>query len=888
MAQSKKKTTTRSRASSDARASAKKAETNQNAKPMRREIGALICVFLAIFTAIGYFNDDAWFIHAFCWTARVLFGWGFYIVPPVMLLCAWILAFHRGRPVTFRLVCALLLPVAFGGFYQLFAAGKAPAITWGIFGTLIREGLVHQSGGLTGGLLAALVEHAVTKVGASAVFILGFVFLVMGSLRLTVSGIADKVRSMPKREYEPEPEPEKPAVKQPVLQQPAARKKAKVIDIPLEEAETQKPAHEPEKPQQDPEEVLVGGVKKSFFNSKPRVLTPDAVYADVPVENEPEAEAVQDAWDRDDDLEPWAQEAANVPWEEPAQQDPEPAAAEEPQKKKRSRRTVAEEIFSDEEEKAAANEPFEAPEDTAEAADDAYVFPGLELLHTESASRQPDGREETNLNKERLEATLRSFGVNSPVTNIIRGPSVTRYEIELEAGVRLNRITNLSEDIALSLGASGVRVAAIPNKVSTVGIEVPNKIVSKVFLRDIIESPEFQNAPSKLTFAIGKNISGESIVGNIAKLPHLLVAGTTGSGKSVCLNSLILSILYKARPDEVKFIMIDPKMVEFKIYNGIPHLLVPVVTEAKKAAGALQWAVYEMMKRYRLFSDTGARDLATYNALVKESGEAEPMPQMVVVIDELADLMLVAAKEVEDSICRIAGMGRAAGVHLVIATQSPRADVITGLMKANIPSRIAFKVASALESRIILDAGGSADKLVGNGDMLFVPVGTTKPNRIQGTWVSDEEREDVLNFLKAGGEAQYSDDVIRQIERAASEDKNGGSGGGKASGGSGDSDDLFSEYDEMLPQAVDVILDCGQASVSLLQRRLKLGYSRAARIVDQMEEIGVVGPFEGSKPRQILITKQAWQERQMIHGTAPTERPYVPLEDDPRLEDFDD
>jgi DNA segregation ATPase FtsK/SpoIIIE, S-DNA-T family len=331
----------------------------------------------------------------------------------------------------------------------------------------------------------------------------------------------------------------------------------------------------------------------------------------------------------------------------------------------------------------------------------------------------------------------------------------------------------------------------------------------------------------------------------------------------VCLNSLILSILYKATPDEVRFIMIDPKMVEFKIYNGIPHLLVPVVTEPDKASGALQWAVVEMLKRYRYFADENARDLQGYNTIMRAREDGKTMPQIVVVIDELADLMMMAAKEVEESICRIAQMGRAAGIHLVIATQSPRADVITGLMKANIPSRIALKVSSSLESRIILDSSGSAEKLVGNGDMLYMPIGCSKPVRVQGTWVSDKERENVIEFIKKSGDAQYAEDVIDQIEKAAEK---------KTKGSKQEAtEDIMSDYDELLPQAVDIVLELGQASVSSLQRRLKLGYSRAARIVDQMEELGVVGQFEGSKPRQLLITRQQWQERQLIHGTAPLE-----------------
>jgi len=359
----------------------------------------------------------------------------------------------------------------------------------------------------------------------------------------------------------------------------------------------------------------------------------------------------------------------------------------------------------------------------------------------------------------------------------------------------------------------------------------------------------------------------------------MLIAGTTGSGKSVCMNSLILSLLFKSTPDEVRLIMIDPKMVELGIYNGIPHLYVPVVTDPKKAAGALQWAVVEMMKRYRLFSEVGVRDLAGYNAYREKIGEPT-MPQVVIVIDELADLMLVASKEVEESICRVAQMGRASGMHLVIATQRPSSDVITGLMKANIPSRIAFAVSSALESRIILDQQG-AEKLIGMGDMLYAPLGSGKPLRVQGAFVSDEERERVIDFIKGNAEACYSDEIMDQIERAAAEKGSGGHSGHSAPSGGGTAgedtpDEPGAEYDELLPQAVDVIFDTKQASVSMLQRRLKLGYARAARLVDQMEEIGVVGPFEGSKPRQILITQEQWREMQFGSGRAPIERPVEP------------
>ena len=391
---------------------------------------------------------------------------------------------------------------------------------------------------------------------------------------------------------------------------------------------------------------------------------------------------------------------------------------------------------------------------------------------------------------------------------------------------------------------------------------MPNKQVTPVLIRDVIESREFTEHKSKVAFALGRDIGGRNIVGDIERLPHVLIAGTTGSGKSVCTNSLIVSLLYKSTPDEVRFIMVDPKMVELAPYNGIPHLLIPVVTDPKKAAGALQWAVFEMMKRYKTFSEHGVKKLEEYNKLAKASEDLETLPSVVVVIDELADLMLVAAKEVEESICRVAQMGRAAGVHLVIATQRPSADVITGLMKANIPSRIAFAVASSLESRIILDNTG-AEKLVGKGDMLYAPLGQGKPVRVQGCFISPEEIEQVVQFVKQSGEAHYDNEVIAKIEESLQEKEKGGKGAGAAAPEAGE------EEDELLPAAVEVVLETGQASVSMLQRRLKLGYSRAARLVDQMEERGIVGPFEGSKPRQLLITREKWQEMQMGGAPAP-------------------
>lgn len=443
----------------------------------------------------------------------------------------------------------------------------------------------------------------------------------------------------------------------------------------------------------------------------------------------------------------------------------------------------------------------------------------------------------------KLIETLASFGVGAKILEVSQGPSVTRYELQPNAGIKVSKIVGLADDIALNLAATGVRIEApIPGK-AAIGIEVPNKEVQPVFIRDVIETEEFLNHPSKLAFAVGKDVSGRTVVGDIAKMPHLLVAGATGSGKSVCINTLIASILFKATPQEVKLLMVDPKVVELGIYNGIPHLLIPVVTDPKKAAGALNWAVVEMTNRYKLFADNNVRDLKGFNALMKERGEGTTLPQIVIIIDELADLMMVAPNDVEDCICRLAQMARAAGMHLVIATQRPSVDVITGVIKANIPSRISFAVSSQIDSRTILDMAG-AEKLLGRGDMLFNPIGEPKPVRVQGAFISDKEVEAIVNHLKANSLAEYDEEILAKINSQNEQQHQPDTGGD----------------DELLMQAIDMVLEVGQASTSLIQRRFKVGYSRAGRIMDQMEAWGVVGPPEGSKPRQILITKQEWEE----------------------------
>ena len=500
-----------------------------------------------------------------------------------------------------------------------------------------------------------------------------------------------------------------------------------------------------------------------------------------------------------------------------------------------------------------ASHSVDAPQPQEEEPE--YIKPPIEILNEIEKPNESNLQEELRTNAEKLVSTLQSFGVQTRIIDIARGPAVTRYELQPSAGVKISKITNLADDIALNLAASGVRIEApIPNK-PAVGIEVPNKVVSTVSIREIIDSPEFQQAKSPLAVALGRDIAGKVTVADLAKMPHTLIAGSTGSGKSVCINSLIVSMLYHSTPQEVKLVLIDPKMVELGIYNGIPHLLIPVVTDPKKAAGALSWAVNEMLNRYQLFKDYSVRDMTGFNRAAEKNG-LKPMPQIVIIIDELADLMMAAPGEVEDSICRLAQMARAAGMHLVIATQRPSVDVITGVIKANIPSRIAFAVSSQIDSRTILDSSG-AEKLLGRGDMLFSPIGSSKPTRVQGCFVTDGEVERIIEFIKQSGQKMtYDEQILQEIDRHAVSDNK--KKGGKDEGGG------FSDEDEMLPSAIEIVVETGQASTSMLQRRLKLGYARAARLMDAMEEKGIIGPFEGSKPRQVLITKERWIEMKMV------------------------
>ena len=797
-----------------------------------REIAGGVCLLLALCAVVSYFQEEALFITFFGGLLKGLLGYGYWLSAPALLLTGLLLLTHRDRPATLRSVCTLLVPVLTGcGLHLLLCARSyEPGLTG--LRELWLSGRSLQSGGALSGGLA---------VGFSAVFgkvlsLILFLLMLLAALCLALHfSPKDAVRRAQERreaeredipeEAPPAREKEKPAEKRP-------RRRA-AIDIPLDdEPPAKQPQPQPEEPTFTPKE------KKPFFSRKSStVRTPDQVLRGEPAE---EATPVAPA----------------APVTSPPAASAAPAPVTKPREAAKPSVTAQEVQDATEEVTAAVEQELAQPEE-------AYQYPPITLLDENTADNYTEVGAELRSNSQRLAQTLQSFGVDARPGAVVHGPSVTRYEFTLEQGVKLSKITNLADDIALALGASGVRIAPIPNKISVVGIEVPNRAVTPVRIRDVVESRTFTEHKSPVAFAVGKDIGGSCIVGDIGKLPHVLIAGTTGSGKSVCTNSLIVSILYKSTPEEVRFIMVDPKMVELAPYNGIPHLLIPVVTDPKKAAGALQWAVFEMMKRYKLFSEHGVKDLAGYNALARQDEELKTMPTVVVVIDELADLMLVAAKEVEESICRVAQMGRAAGMHLVIATQRPSSDVITGLMKANIPSRIAFAVASSLESRIILDTTG-AEKLVGKGDMLYAPLGAGKPTRVQGCFITPEEIERVVGFVKTTGEAEYSREVMDKIEQAVKEKEKGS--GGKTSAEPAEAQE---DGDELLPAAVEVVLETGQASVSMLQRRLKLGYSRAARLVDQMEERGIVGPFEGSKPRQLLIDKAKWQELQMSKQPQP-------------------
>ena len=809
-----------------------------------RLVSALICLALFVMFLISFFWPDGFFFKTISKLIYGLIGQtGFVASILVLLYISIIHMFSGNRPIKMRTICLAVFVLLCGCFAHILLDPQGLPNDTSLLAELFMGGIDGTTGGLIAGGTAMIIDFFCGP-ASEFIIICAALLTLLAGMQITIPSILRAIQNRPRPDWEKETEErQEPAA---VVVNHIANKRIAYIerrrnrndaDDQCLHADSQAKSSQPLCPV---DEKKANEIMRQIGSDVEEPVAASGVSgANVDTPSAPEPEIIPISTKKDPPIPitmpPLVSDEtiADAPVLETQKQEI---------KKEKVTAKDAEESAAKVAEEIAIAEAEEKPQ---------YCFPPIDLLKLPTGGAA-DGTAEMRENSRRLNDTLASFKIEAHIINVTRGPSVTRYEVELEKGVRLSKLTTAADDIALSLGATGVRIAAVPGKISVVGIEVPNRAVTMVSLREVIDSQEFNKAKSKSSFAVGKDIGGNCIVGNIAKLPHMLIAGTTGSGKSVCMNSIIISLLYKARPDDVKLIMVDPKMVELGIYNGIPHLLIPVVTDPKKAAGSLQWAVTEMMRRYKAMSDAGVRDLDSYNSIIEsQEVDGKKLPQIIVIIDELADLMLVAAKEVEESICRIAQMGRASGIHLLIATQRPSADVITGLMKANIPSRIAFSVASAMESRIILDTQG-AEKLVGKGDMLYAPIGNGKPKRVQGCFVNDQEVEAVANYVKANYISDYDQQVMDEIEKKALQSDNKP----KASDSEPTDDELGG--DEMLPAAVEVILETKQASVSMLQRRLKLGYSRAARIVDEMEERGIVGPFAGSKPREILITKEQW------------------------------
>ena len=804
--------------------SAKKAPAkNQPEKSGSRQIaaillfaGALLILFLSIIE-----GEAVWFfLHKLL---RGLFGIGVFLLPIVMAGVAIILSMEKSiGGVKVKITEGALFMVMVNAALQIFFQTTEGFSYGEAIGEAFEEGKILRGGGAFGALLGYPLEAATGDVCAKIVIILlVFVFFML----VTGTTLIGLFRTMGK------PVQKTHESLKTAINDYSERQAANAAEDDLEPVPTVVKARRGN-PQID--------VKMDAPKSRIDIEMGDGYRT-----REGDLQEANDAVDRAiAELDPAAAERLKA----------EQAAAKKPRRTRKAAQKPASaiDVPLDGESSATATESADETETPS------YRYPPISLLDPPKSGSSASAAQEMHQNADRLVQTLKEFGVEARISDIVRGPSVTRYELEPNAGVKISKITGLADDIALRLAASGVRIEApIPNK-AAVGIEVPNKSRTGVCLRELIDSNEFATAKSKLTVALGKDISGKIVLADLAKMPHLLIAGTTGSGKSVCTNSMILSVLFRASPEDVRIMLIDPKKVEFSAYNGIPHLLVPVVTDPRKAAGALGWAVTEMLRRYQVFAAHNVRDLMDYNDLAAKSEDLEKMPQILIVIDELADLMMAASKEVEDSIVRLAQMARAAGMHMVIATQRPSADVLPGLVRSNIPSRIGLTVGKATESRIMLDDGG-AEKLLGNGDMLYRPVGMNKPVRVQGGFVSDDERKKVIDFLTPEEETEYDHEIMNEIEKNAAAT---GKAAASAAVDGEDGDD--GEADEMLPKAIEVVIEAGEASTSMLQRRLRLGYSRAGRLIDEMECRGIVGPHEGSKPRQVLITRQQWLEMNMM------------------------
>lgn len=814
-----KKTTKASGKKSAGRQTAAQKRREEELARSRKQLWAVVLFAVGIFfLAVALIQGQGlWnWLHTVCFG---LFGWCAYLIAPSLIYIAVIAALDKPMGALHHKIWqTLVLIILICGAAQIFA--KSPVEGDHLLDKIVylyQNGVLHKGGGVAAGLVGLPLLSFGKTPAAVTICLLIFTFLML----ITGATLLDLIRSA----YRPVQK-----IGETYVERVEERRRPVSfnIDVPMDEEPL--PQH-PVRVEEQPEEM-----KESVRKAKEKLMKAASIPSiDLPEQAKTPAE--------DEDQPPLLDDLVG----KVAKSILKPGSGEEG--------TTAAPVAEENNPPAPADTAVSKELDTAKRlqATESYIYPPVYLL---KEGARPDGQDlsgELKANAQLLVDALASFGVQTRIIDISRGPSVTRYELQPSAGVKISKITNLADDIALNLATSGVRIEApIPNK-AAVGIEVPNRKVSIVPIRDIIDSDAFRKAQNGVTMCLGKDIAGTVCVADIAKMPHMLIAGATGSGKSVCINSIIMSILYKYSPEEVRLLMVDPKVVELGVYNGIPHLLVPVVTDPRKAAGALNWAVSEMLGRYKLFADNSVRDMNGYNRLAEEQPDRglAKMPQIVIIIDELADLMIAAQNEVEDAICRLAQMARAAGMHLVIATQRPSVDVITGVIKANIPSRIAFAVSSQVDSRTILDAGG-AEKLLGKGDMLFFPVGAAKPVRIQGCFVSDKEVEKVVSFIKGSQTADYDDQILEEIERQAASDKSAPGGGGG-----------FDADDEMLPAAIECVVETGQASTSLLQRKLKLGYARAARIIDEMESRGIVGPFEGSKPRQVLISRQQWIEMKM-------------------------
>lgn len=812
------------------------------------------CAVLFFLLAFIHGNAGWYFMHR---VIRGIFGFSIVIVPIILLITAYYTEKREGMSLSRRLLFSAGLTVLVSSFFQIMFIGdigkKGFFRAIGYLYTTAADD-AFQSGGVISAVLAYPFLRIIGTPGAQIIIALLLFVAIMWMLDMSMQQLwyyicwpFRKLRELWNKEPDwaddiPDTdisgEPELPQAEEPefLLPEQTGPKRAKV------HRKGSRPAEPVPEPAAD--DSLESAIPDFVEDNSPLSPDLDAMIRDSysqPQDNAP----YTPAYDMDIDIPIPEDEPDNgaIVFPEELMQDP-------PELFTPDAETAPAETAAP---AAPASEPVSQPPARP------YQIPSIDFLQN-GVSRAGDPAVDQEMKEKAgiLVETLKSFGVTVRITGIFRGPSVTRYEIQPAAGIKVSKITGLADDIALSLAAQGVRIEApIPGK-PAIGIEVPNSHKDTVSLREILESDSFRSSKSKLAFAVGRDIAGNAVVGDIARLPHMIIAGATGSGKSVCTNSIIMSILYHATPEEVKLILIDPKIVEFTVYEGIPHLLIPVVTDPKKAAGALNWAVQEMQRRYNLFAENSVRDLGDYNAAAAQPGSGlEPMPQIVVIIDELADLMMTTSKEVEDSICRLAQKARAAGMHLIIATQRPTTDIITGLIKANIPSRIALSVMSQVDSRTILDTGG-AEKLLGHGDMLYLPNGKIKPVRVQGCFTSTKEIEKVVDFIKSQTQSEYSDEIMEQVEQSIPVTKAEAKELQKAAGEPEPGSD-----EDVLERAIEVVVEAGQASTSSLQRRLKLGYARAARMMDELEQMGVIGPYEGAKPRKVLMTKEQLAERKM-------------------------